>query len=131
MRPSHRILVGLAAVLSTAAVRAQGIPVIDAANLVQTIQQVTNDLTKINNQVQQIAQLQSQLASMNGMRNLGNVNDNPLLRNYVPAAVFQVVDAVRAAGYGGLNTSAKTLRDASMVYNCMDRTGTDRTACQA
>ena len=98
MRPSHRILVGLAAVLSTAAVRAQGIPVIDAANLVQTIQQVTNDLTKINNQVQQIAQLQSQLASMNGMRNLGNVNDNPLLRNYVPAEVFHVVDAVRARG---------------------------------
>ena len=131
MRPSHRILVGLAAVLSTAAVRAQGIPVIDAANLVQTIQQVTNDLTKINNQVQQIAQLQSQLASINGMRNLGNVNDNPLLRNYVPAEVFRVVDAVRAAGYGGLNGSAKTLRDASMVYNCLERDGAARTACQA
>jgi type IV secretion system protein VirB5 len=37
--------------------RAQGIPVIDAANLVQTIQQVVNDITKINNQVQQITQL--------------------------------------------------------------------------
>lgn len=131
MRLSHRNALGLAAVLSTAAVQAQGIPVIDAANLIQTIQQVANDLTKINNQVQQIAQLQSQLASINGMRHLGSVSDNPLLRNYVPAEVFKVVDAVRAAGYGGLNGSAKTLRDASLVYNCLDRDGAARTACQA
>jgi type IV secretion system protein VirB5 len=65
------------------------------------------------------------------MRNLGNVHDNPLLRNYVPAEVFRVVDSVRAAGYGGLTPSAKTLRDAAMVYNCMDRVGAARTACQA
>ena len=59
---------------------AQGIPVIDAANLVQTIQQVVNDITKINNQIQQITQLQSQITSMNGMRMLGTVANNPALR---------------------------------------------------
>jgi type IV secretion system protein VirB5 len=111
--------------------QAQGIPVIDVANLVQTIQQVVNDITKINNQVQQIAQLQSQLASINGMRNLGTVLNNPLLRDYVPPQAFIVLNAVNTAGYAGLNGTAKVLRDAAMVYNCMDLSGAARTNCQA
>ena len=69
----------LLAVTATAS-PAQGIPVIDAANLVQTIQQVVNDITKINNQIQQITQLQTQIASMNGMRMLGTVANNPALQ---------------------------------------------------
>ena len=48
--------------------RAQGIPVIDVANLIQTILQVLNDFTKISNQVQQITKLQNQLNSINGDR---------------------------------------------------------------
>ena len=113
------------------AAQAQGIPVIDASNLVQTIQQVINDITKINNQVQQITQLQSHLSSINGMRNLGAVFDNPLLRNYVPAEAYTVINAVNSSGYSGLNATAKTLRDAGMVYNCMDLSGPARTNCQA
>jgi len=111
--------------------QAQGIPVIDIANLIQTIQQVVNDITKIQNQVQQITQLQNQLASINGMRNLGNVFNSPTLRNYVPAEAFTVINAVNTSGYSGLNGTAKALRDASMVYNCLDLAGPARTACQA
>lgn len=111
--------------------RAQGIPVIDIANLIQTLQQVVNDITKIQNQVQQITQLQNQLASINGMRNLGNVYNSPTLRNYVPAEAFTVINAVNISGYSGLNGTAKTLRDAGMVYNCLDLAGPARTACQA
>ncbi|MEO6743925.1 MAG: type IV secretion system protein, partial [Caldimonas sp.] len=47
-----------------ASAHAQGIPVIDIANLVQTIQQVMNDITEISNQVEQISQLQAQVSSM-------------------------------------------------------------------
>lgn len=110
---------------------AQGIPVIDAANLVQTVQQVVNDITEINNQVQQIAQLQSQLNSINGMRNLGNVFNNPLLKNYVPADAFNFINAIDASGYSGLGATGKTLRDANMIYNCLDLSGGARTSCQA
>jgi type IV secretion system protein VirB5 len=110
---------------------AQGIPVIDIANLIQTIQQLVNDITKINNQVQQITQLQDQLASMNGVRNLGNVLNNPSLRNYVPTEAFTVTNAVGSSGYAGLTGTARTLRDAGMVYNCMDLSGSARVACQA
>lgn len=111
--------------------QAQGIPVIDVANLVQTIMQVMNDVTEINNQVQQITQLQSQLNSINGMRNLGNILNNPLLRNYVPAEAYTYLNAINTSGYSGLNATAKTLRDAGMVYNCMDLAGAARTGCQA
>jgi type IV secretion system protein VirB5 len=111
--------------------QAQGIPVIDIANLIQTITQVLNDVTKIANQVEQIEALQSQLASISGMRNLGNVFDSSALKNYVPANAYNMVNAVDTGGYGGLTSTSKTLRDAQMIYNCMDRAGSARTDCQA
>ena len=111
--------------------RASGIPVIDLANLVQTVLQVLNDVTEISNQVQQITQLQSQIDSINGMRYLGNVFNNPMLRNYVPAEAYTYVNAVNTSGYAGLNATARALRDAGMVYNCMDLAGDARTSCQA
>ena len=110
---------------------AQGIPVIDAANLSQTIQQVANDITSLQNQVQQITQLQTQIASLNGVRGLGNVFNNPLLQNYVPPKAYNLVNAVNVSGYSGLSATAKALRDVGMVYNCADRSGDARLACQS
>ena len=124
-------VLAIAGSLFTGHARASGIPVIDVANLVQTIQQVLNDITAISNQVQQITQLQSQINSLNGMRNLGDVFNNPLLRNYVPAEAYTYVNAINTSGYAALNATAKVLRDVDMVYNCLDRIGSARTACQA
>jgi type IV secretion system protein VirB5 len=121
----------VASAVGTTPARATGIPVIDVANLIQTIQQVLNDITEIQNQVQQITQLQNQLNSINGFRNLGQVHNNPMLRNYVPAEAYTFVNAVDTGGYSGLTSTSKSLRDAGMVYNCMDLTGTERTRCQA
>lgn len=111
--------------------RAQGIPVIDAANLAQTIQQVLNGVTQVNNQVQQISQLQRQLSSTTGSRGLGAVFDSAGLHNYVPAKAYDYINAVNASGYAGLNATARALRDAAMVYNCQDLHDGARTACQA
>ncbi len=111
--------------------RASGIPVVDIANLVQTLLQVLNDITEISNQVQQIKQLQTQVDSINGIRNLGQVFNNPMLKNYVPAEAYTYLNAVNTSGYSGLNATAKTLRDVGMVYNCMDLAGGARTDCQA
>lgn len=121
----------LVAAVGTGSARAQGIPVIDAANLIQTVQQVMNDITEINNQVQQITQLQNQLNSINGTRNLGNVFNNPMLKNYVPAEAYTYINAINTSGYSGLSATAKGLRDFGMVYNCMDLAGDARTRCQA
>ena len=131
MSPRLKVVAAALIAVSAGNVRAQGIPVIDIANLVQTILQVLNDVTKINNQVQQITTLQSQLDSINGARNLGNVFNNPTLRNYVPPEAYTYLNAVNTSGYTGLNATAKVLRDAGMVYNCLDLTGAPRTSCQA
>ncbi len=134
MRPRLKLATAacvLAATFGTPSARAQGIPVIDIANLVQTIQQVMNDITEISNQVQQINQLQSQLNSINGVRNLGNVFNNPALKNYVPADAYGYLNAINTSGYSGLSATAKALRDVGMVYNCMDLTGDARIRCQS
>jgi type IV secretion system protein VirB5 len=127
----HLCAIALAAMFSSGTSNAQGIPVIDIANLIQTIQQVMNDITKIENQVEQIRQLQTQVTSINGVRNLGNVFNSAGLNNYVPANVFTAVNAIGSSGYGGLTATARTLRDVGMVYNCLDLAGTARTTCQA
>lgn len=131
MRSPHHVFVALLLLFAGNAARAQGIPVIDIANVIQSIQQVMNDVTKIENQVQQITQLQNQLNSITGARNLGNVFNNPALQNYVPANAYSLVNAVDTSGYSGLTPTAKTLRDAGMVYNCLDLAGAAQTSCQA
>ena len=123
------IALALASVSSPS--HAQGIPVIDIANVIQSIQQVINDVTKINNQVQQIRQFQDQLASINGARNLGSVFNNSALNNYVPADSYNALNAVNSSGYGALTSTAKALRDAAMRYNCLDLSGSARSDCQA
>jgi type IV secretion system protein VirB5 len=132
MKPRIRLTaIALSLVSLSTASHAQGIPVFDFANLVQSVMQVLNDITTIANQVEQIEALQSQLASINGMRNLGNVYDSAALKNYVPANAYNLVNAVDSSGYGGLTATSKTLRDAQMIYNCLDRSGSARTDCQA
>ncbi len=131
MRSLRHVPATIALAFAGEAAHAQGIPVIDVANLLQTIQQVLNDVTKIENQVQQITRLQGQLDSINGIRNLGNVFNNPALRNYVPAEVYTFVNAIDTSGYAGLTATGKSLRDASLVYNCLDLVGTARISCQA
>jgi type IV secretion system protein VirB5 len=131
MNALMRFVASVAVAAGMGSASAQGIPVIDVANLVQTVQQVMNDITEINNQVQQISQLQAQVSSINGVRNLGNVFNNPLLMNYIPAKAFNQFNALGFSGYGGLTSTGKSLRDAVMVYNCLDLNGAARTACQA
>lgn len=131
MHIRNRLAAIVLGVAGTNTTHAGGIPVIDTANLIQTIQQVHNDITKITNQVQQIAQLQDQLRSINGVRNLGKVFNSTGLMNYVPPKVFEQLNALTSTGYSGLGSTAKALRDAVMVYNCLDLNGGARTACQA
>ncbi|MBL0726122.1 type IV secretion system protein [Piscinibacter sp. HJYY11] len=131
MKTSVKFIAAAAIALGGTQARAQGIPVIDIANLVQTIMQVLNDYTDTANQIEQLTQLETQVRSITGSRNLGQILNNPALRNYIPPEAHAVLNTVTTAGYGGLTGTARQLRDAAMVYNCLDRQGTDRTTCQA
>lgn len=114
-----------------------GIPVIDVANLAQavmdvlnSVEQIANQVTQIENQAQQIRRAQQQIDSMTGSRNLGDVFNNPMLQNYLPPEALEDYNAV-ADGYEALNGTAKSLRDAEMIYNCMDKEDDARRRCQA
>jgi type IV secretion system protein VirB5 len=130
--PSRRAVSAVALVLGFATGTSHAaLAVIDSANLAQSVQQVAHNVTQISNQVRQIIHLQTQISSMNGARLLGTVANNPLLQNYIPANAFAYLNTISVSGYAGLNASAKALRDAAMVYNCLDLTAAARTACQA
>ena len=139
-----RVLLATSAVCAAPSAHA-GIPVIDVANLIAALEQciaditsianeytqITNQYTQITNQYQQIRQYQEQLEALKGARNLGDVLNNPLLQNYVPRDAARIVTRIESGGYGGLEGSARALRDARLVYNCNEFRSGDRTQCEA
>jgi type IV secretion system protein VirB5 len=130
-RIAARALLVLGLAITAAMPARAGIPVIDSSNLVQSIQSVLHSITQIENQIQQIVQLQSTLENMSGTRNLGAILNAAGLQNYIPANAQTIIDSINSGGYGSLAGTARALRDASMVYNCLDRTGPEQTRCQA
>jgi type IV secretion system protein VirB5 len=124
-------LVGLAAAIPMSSAFAQGIPVLDTANLVSAIQRLQSSITQINNQYQQIRQLHEQVNAMSRARGLGEVLNNPALHNYIPRDAAQIIQQIERNGYSGLSGAARALRDAEMVYNCLDLNASERVRCQA
>ena len=62
-----------------------GIPVIDAANLVQAVQQVMAWAQQYGQMVQQLQQMQQQYQNMSGARGMGSLVNNAAGRQYLPA----------------------------------------------
>jgi type IV secretion system protein VirB5 len=127
----------LGALLGSQAANA-GIPVIDAANLTQAIQQVVAWSQQYEQMVQSIQQLENQYnqavqqyQSLTGIRGLGDILNNPALQQVVPPDVANVYSSINNGGFSGLTSAAKSLRNATAIYNCEDRTGQDQTLCQA
>lgn len=61
-----------------------GVPVIDAANLTQSIQQVIAWGEQYRQMVTQIQELQRAYDNLSGIRNMGDLVNNPLARRYLP-----------------------------------------------
>lgn len=130
-RPVAVYSVVLAALTSAPCTHAQGMPVIDAANLAQSIQNVIDDADRYVQLAQTIAQLRTTYDSLTGIRNLAAALNNPALQNYLPPASYTFMNEVNDLGYGGLTSRARALRDATMLYNCLERAGADQITCQA
>ncbi|EDT05880.1 P-type DNA transfer protein VirB5 [Burkholderia ambifaria IOP40-10] len=100
-----RKLIGAAAIVafcSTQAAHAQGIPVLDASTLAQaiiTVQQLKQQYITLTNQYQ----------SMIGNRGLGDILNNPSLRNYLPDEWQSVYDAVRNGQLNGISGAADSI----------------------
>ncbi len=115
-----------------------GIPVVDIPALVSLVQQVLSWIEQYGQMVEELEQLEAQYnqavqqyESLTGSRGLGSLLNNSELRKVVPDDLVATYDALNTGGYGGLSSAAKTLRDASKLYNCEDRTGVEQTNCEA
>ncbi len=87
-----------------------GIPVIDAANLAQAIQQVTAWAQQYTQMVEQYNKLQQQYNSLNGARAMAGLA--PITRGYLPSEYQTILDS----GFG----ASAAIRSASKVMGIED-----------
>jgi type IV secretion system protein VirB5 len=107
----------------------QGIPVIDAANLMNSVQQVLAWGQQFEQMKNQISQQQQMYNAMNGSRGLGSLLNNPALKNALPVEWQSVYTSLQYGGYAGLTGSAKAIRDASKIVSCDSMTGQSLKLC--
>lgn len=94
------------------------IPVTDVASLTQQIQQVAAWAQQIQGMKDQLTQQQQLFNSMNGARGIGQLLNNPELKNALPADWQKVYSSIQSGGYAGLTGTAKVIRDANAIYDC-------------
>jgi type IV secretion system protein VirB5 len=107
-------IAGLAAVQSAFA----GIPVIDASNLAQQVQQVIAWGKQFEQMEQQFNQLQQQYNSLNGVRGMASLVNNPALRNYLPEEFQDLLSGNNLPA--GISGSISAIRDAAQLLNVND-----------
>lgn len=113
------------------------IPVTDGASIANSITQQIETMAKwtlqYNQMVSQINQMRQQYESLTGSRGLGQIMNDPSLRDYLPSDWQGVYDAVKAGGYAGLSGRASTIYSQSRVYDsCAHLTVDDqRMLCEA
>ncbi|MBK9307897.1 MAG: P-type DNA transfer protein VirB5 [Nitrospira sp.] len=110
--------------------QAAGIPVIDTANLVQSIVQALAWIQQFQQMQQQILQADQQIRAVVGSRNMGSLLNNLTLAGVVPSDVNAVYQAIRSGGVYGLTAAAQIIRHNRMIYNCEGKTGDALRICQ-
>ncbi|MDG4483021.1 P-type DNA transfer protein VirB5 [Xanthomonas vesicatoria] len=113
-----------------------GVPVTVVADVPSTINQIETIAkwkAQYDQMVSQIDQMKQQYASVTGSRGLGQIMNNPALRDYLPSDWQSVYDSMRQGGYNGLSGSAAAIYDANKVFDACVRlpAGAQRTACEA
>lgn len=118
----HTIAIGFFSFFAALLPAHAQIPVTDAMSLAQQIQQVAAWAQQIQGMRDQLGQQQQLYSSMNGARGIGQLLNNPALRNSLPTDWQNVYSSIQSGGYSGLTGSAKMIRDANAIYTC--NTGT-------
>lgn len=93
-----------------------GIPVIDAGSIAQAVVQVQHLRDQIQNQIAQVKQMQNQYSAITGSRNLGELFNNPALRNYLPTDYSKLYDAVKSGNAGQINSAISNLQNQEKTY---------------
>jgi type IV secretion system protein VirB5 len=103
--------------------RASGIPVVDVANLAQSVMQVLSWMQQIQDMSWQLQRQKQQLEAITGSRNMGSLLHNLGLMGIVPYDASLVYESIRRGGINGLSQAARVLRHNRMLYNCANKTG--------
>lgn len=131
MTLARRWLTGLliAAAIGMAAPRTAhaGMPVIDAANLAQAIEQVMSWARQYQQMEREYMQLRAQYNSITGARGLGDLMNNPALRQVVPNDLVNIYNAVNS---GSLSGAAAALRASQRLYDCQGMLAPDQARCR-
>ncbi|MCC4621437.1 P-type DNA transfer protein VirB5 [Xanthomonas cassavae CFBP 4642] len=126
----------LAATLALSGTAFAGVPVTviaDVPAITNQIETMAKWKAQYDQMVSQINQMQKQYDAVTGPRGLGQIMNNPALRDYLPSDWQKVYDSVRTGGYNGLSGSAAAIYDANKVFDACGRmaAGAQRTACEA
>jgi type IV secretion system protein VirB5 len=121
MKKSMRMLALTAGIAAGQSTFAAGIPVFDASNLAQQIQQVTAWGQQFQQMEQQFTQMKQQYDSLSGIRGMASLVNNPALRNYLPPEYQQMLNGQNMAGISG---SVTAIRDAAKIVG-VEGTGLD------
>ncbi|WP_108610804.1 P-type DNA transfer protein VirB5 [Aminobacter sp. MSH1] len=120
MKMMKRLLVTCAFALVTVSAQAQ-IPVTDAALNTQTklgqIETIKKWVEQYKQMEAQITQLEQQYKAVTGTRNLGQVFNNPELKDYLPKEWQSVYDSVRNGGSQGLTGRGAQVYQQSKIYD--------------
>jgi type IV secretion system protein VirB5 len=126
MNPHKKLFAGLALTLGLGTSAHAGIPVIDASNLAQAVAQVQAWAQQYQQMVQQLKQAQRQYTALSGIRNMGDLVNNPTARRYLPAEYSTILSqgvgqwaAIRNASmkFDVASTSLSASSDAAQSFN--------------
>ena len=114
---------------------ATGIPVVDAMAIAQDranqVERIAKAIEQINQLKAQIGQMKLQYRALTGTRNLGEIAQNPALRDYLPSDWRSDYDGVASGGNRGLTGSARAIRDSSLAFDsCARLSGPRKTQCE-
>jgi type IV secretion system protein VirB5 len=113
------------------------IPVTDGASIAKSVENQIETMAKWKMQydqmVNQIDQMKQQYAAVTGARGMGELFNNPQLRDYLPQDWQGVYDSVKLGGYAGLSGRAESIYDNNKVYDACTGfvSNEQRTNCEA
>lgn len=114
----HLLAAAIAAMTIANPAWSAGIPVIDAAGLVQAIQQVTQMAQQIEQLQNQLETAKQQYESLNGSRGMADLINDPAARKYLPPnaqELFKLYEGASSGRYSGLSGSIEALKQANRV----------------
>lgn len=127
----------LAGGLSLSSVAFAQIPVTDGASIAQSVAQQIETIAKwklqYDQMMSQIEQAKQQYESLTGSRGLGNIMNDPALRDYLPGDWQAVYDSVKTGGYSGLSGRGASVYEANKIFDSCQNVpdGDQRTTCEA